>query len=102
MPTCSSKNPIFFHQVLENPLLMLVDPASNGDDEKGEWVEDWSALLQVSMQRVTLPPFQYFNDIEFLHGTGTNLDARFVALMPSSRVQAKAESGESRRLLNRR
>jgi len=35
-----SKNPIFFHQGLDNLLLMLVYPASNGDDEKGKWVAD--------------------------------------------------------------
>jgi len=35
-----SKNPIFFHQELDDLLLMLVHPASNGDDEKGKWVED--------------------------------------------------------------
>jgi hypothetical protein len=34
------KNPIFFHQVFNDLLLMLVHPASNGDDEKGKWVED--------------------------------------------------------------
>jgi hypothetical protein len=33
-----SKNPIFFHQVLDELVLMLVHPASNGDDEKGKWV----------------------------------------------------------------
>jgi len=27
------------------------------------------------MQRVMLPPFNDFNDIEFLHGTGTRLPA---------------------------
>ena len=41
--TCAnlfSKNPIFFHQVLDDLLLMLIHPASNGDDEKGKWAED--------------------------------------------------------------
>jgi hypothetical protein len=35
-----SKNPILFHQVLDDLLLMLVHPASNGGDEKGELVEN--------------------------------------------------------------
>ena len=51
------KNLIFFHQILDDLLLMLVHPTSNGDDEKGDGRKP-CALLQVIMQSVMLPPFQ--------------------------------------------
>jgi hypothetical protein len=45
-----------FWTIRDDLLLMLVHPASNGDDQKGKLLEN-PALLQVIMQRVILPPF---------------------------------------------
>ena len=63
-----SKYPIFFHQVLDDLLLMLVDPARNGDDEKGELVESLVHCCRFSESSVSSS--NDFNGIEFLHSKG--------------------------------
>ena len=43
------EEPDFFPQVLDDLLLMLVHPASNGDDEKEKWVETLREIFSSKM-----------------------------------------------------
>jgi len=64
-----SKNLIFFHEVFDDMLLMLVHPASNRDEEKRKWIEDRVHCCRLSCKLRSYVLSIDFSDIEFLHGT---------------------------------
>src|SRR5437016_13102443 len=62
-----SQNPILLNQIMDDMLLMLVHPAGQGDDEKGNRVQERAHYRKLSRRLLRLTPQCFQSHRVFAH-----------------------------------